>query len=166
MQIRIALAALAAMTAVHVHAADYIAPPLRQSFLTNDSANPFVLLSGTTNLAGLTVQVPCVIGENGYSVALNCASTNSAATTNILLVLEHSFDGLNFCTNQTASWVAAVPGMSYGPTATNFFQTEPSGAVGNVFSVRLRTLINSNAQTVWITNLSMQTRLARPKRGK
>jgi len=152
-------------------AQSYVTPPSVQPAL-NMTAGPFIVAGGTaapgpaTNLTGLGLAKTFVIGPLGYAAQINASGTNSATTTNMSIVFEHSFDMENWATNSTITWVIPPSGVAYGPIATNFTVTYPTGAIGNCALGRVRSLHHSNLASVYISNLVISTRLPPLKRGK
>lgn len=154
------LASLIALAVLTFSAsAQFVQGPAKFTAFTNPTSGSLVFKlnggPGLTNVAtGCAKIIP--VGSSGFGVFLNQASTNTLATTNgTVIQFEVSADGTTFATNLVS--VGFVPlGSAYAPVYTNFPSTV--GNVGNISAIRVKNIVNTNSETLWITNLLITTR--------
>lgn len=160
------VAAMAALLFLTMRApAQFVAGPVVQHLLTNSSVGiPFCAVGGgsapgpSTNLVGLAVVQPFVIGSRGYAIGINCSGTNATTTTNMTIVIEYSLNGIDYATNLQTTLVFGPLGATYAPIATNNPQTDVTSVMGNYAVGRIRSIHHTNTGSIFITNLIVTTR--------
>lgn len=141
--------------------AQFIPGPRIQSAFTNLSNLPFQLPgigvgNGVTNV-DTTCAVAIALGNNGFGITMNQGSTNTLATTNgTAIVWEFSGDGVNWATNNRLTTVFCPLGNTYAPCYTNI-PTSVNNVLNSTF-VRVRQIVNTNSEAMWITNLNLSIR--------
>lgn len=169
----VSMAALVALGSFNLRAADtygvdtVVGPSgfTHQSWTTN--TGPIAILgsmvSNFTGNAAVILPVPA----NGFGLYMRTGGTNSSDTTNLTVVLE----GVIFPTAVRSAGTQVVDNATYSvvtpttatalPTGydylTNFFNNSAILAEGKQLSrcdgVRIRSIQNTNVNTIWISNL-------------
>ena len=157
------LSILAMLALVCTAPAQFIQGPSTFKAFTNPTSGSLVFaLPSLGNGSGVTnVSTSCAkafpIGANGFGITINQGSTNTLATTNgTSFVFEFSGDGINWATNNRLTFTTIPLGNTYAPTYTNIANTVPN--VGNATLGRIRQIVNTNQEVIWITNMTITTR--------
>lgn len=108
----------------------------------------------TTNIPS-NLQVACAIGPYGFGLTVNQAGTNSVTTTNTTFIFETSGDGVNYATNSRPTFLVNPIGVQYAPYFTNVLASTATFNVGNAAYIRLRSIQNTNIDSIFITNLNV-----------
>lgn len=141
--------ALATLTA----SAQFVQPPAPKSAIVGTTVVTIVG-SSTSNLAD-TVRAPFQVGAGGFGVTFNIAGTNAATTTNVVVRLDVSGDGVNWVSN--AITLNSTPsGTGWTPSFTNVLSTVAN--LGNLSLARIASIQNTNLASIFVTNITVTTR--------
>jgi hypothetical protein len=126
-------------------------------------SNPFISLGVSNNAAVYNSNIVAgarraiQIGPNGFGVIINAAGPLATAITNMSVIFELSANGTIWHTNTIAISYSPM-GVNYAPFFTNITPAVFPN-VGNVSSVRLLRINNTNSEAVIFTNILVTTRL-------
>lgn len=142
--------AMATLTA----SAQFASPPVIKNFL-NVTGVYTVVGSSTTNTVTSSTASTLIVGRDGLGIGWNAAGTNAATTNAITFRFDTSGDGVNW--NLAAlTAITPVSAAAYTIQFTNINST--SANVMNLALVRLASIQNTNAASIFITNLTLSTR--------
>ncbi len=129
--------------------AQNIQPPTPKSAVTNAGTWEIRPAAG----GGVSTNIPttqanwCVVGRDGFGVAIKSYATNAALTTNVWFTLEFTADGVNAITNNNLTVVLLPRGVATNTYYTNF-ATGPGATFqathGNIAAVRLKDVMQTN----------------------
>jgi len=135
--------------------AQFVAGPATGSALL--TTTPFLANgSGFTNVA-TAFQQNIPVGPLGVGFALTVGGTNASTTTNMTITLEGTVDGTDWIDYPTAALpVLIIPqnGTSPYTAYTNITAASANVHIGNMRYLRVKSIQNTNVQTVWITNFT------------
>lgn len=112
----------------------------------------------TTSNLPTTLQASIPVGPNGVGLSFTTFGTNATTTTNATVVLQGTADGTTWIdTPTTASAITVLVsanGTSIYGTYTNLIgNTATAQNIGNLRSLRIKSIQNTNTATLWISNV-------------
>lgn len=128
--------------------AQLVSGPIRGSVITI-STNFYLPGSTTTNIPTTLANI-VPVGKLGTGFFIRIGATNAASTTNATLTLEGSVDESNWFDNQTYTLSVPQNGTTGYDWYTNIQSTTAN--FGNVRSVRIKSIQNTNLASLWISN--------------
>lgn len=96
------------------------------------------------------------IGKNGVGFFLRMGGTNATTTTNATILLEQNLDGSNWVDSHTFTLSVPQNGTTGYDYYTNFLPTTAN--LLNARWLRVKSIQNTNVQSVWITNFYWSVR--------
>lgn len=152
------LLAVAAMTLPAV-AQQVVGPATKSGF----SVSTVVVIPGiTTSNLPTTLAQAMPVGANGIGFSINVAGTNATTTTNATVTLEGTINGTEWIdVPTTALPVLSVPqnGTTEQTYYTNILAlTAASQNIGNIRSLRIKSIQNTNTASIFFTNFISSAR--------
>lgn len=132
-----------------------INPPACVSAFTNGIGVVVIAGSSTSNLPTAMVTV-FPVGRTGFGFGVNHAGTNAATTTNAIYTFEVTANQTDYIQNNRP--VVSFPQLGTGYSAYYTNIAETSASLGNAYFVRMRSIQNTNIDSLFITNTCLNTR--------
>ena len=133
--------------------AQFVQPPAPKSAIAGSTV--LTIVGGSTSNLSDTVRASFQVGASGFGATFNIAGTNAATTTNVVVRLDVSGDGVNWVAN--AITLNATPsGTGWTPSFTNVLSTAAN--VGNLSLARIASIQNTNLASIFVTNITITTR--------
>lgn len=135
--------------------AQFVQGPICVSAFSNNIGVVVIAGNTTSNLPTDMVRT-FPLGRTGFGFGVTLAGTNAATTTNTLFTFEVSGNGTDYVLNNRPVFSFPALGTGYATYYSNVVAT--SACIDNAILVRLRSIQNTNIDSLFITNTCLNTR--------
>lgn len=134
--------------------AQFTQGPVCLSACTNSDV--IVIAGATTSNLPIAMVKAFGIGRTGLGLGASVAGTNAATTTNTIVTVELSANGTEYFLNNRLTAGLPATGTGFSPFYTNWVPTTVN--LDNAIFARIRSIQNTNIDSIFITNLYFNTR--------